>query len=172
MGNMYLLAFRIINQPKNVDFYSYAIYNDECTPLHEGTRLIFFESRDDGQRAFARSKLAKKYSAPLPTKVHMICDLAETERLLRDASIDRQAVIINTCNLVDDILSFQGRIMPSRYRDSLYPLLDRLTFYRTYGKFLEKRRIRRSELLKALVWMKRALRRNAIVIPRRRGERS
>jgi len=161
---MYLIGFKISGKLNKMNFYCLLLGDNEFTPLHKKQKIIFFKDIKLSVKAFKNSDLIDCYRGVLPKKLQMVCDLVKTEKLIESSNIDRQAVILNTLNMLDDLICFLKINIPKKYRVIIYSLLDRLTFYRTFGRYLKENNLRRKEILEAVMWMKNCVLRNSIII--------
>ncbi len=162
--NAYLIGFIMDNRSNKIDFDTIVIGKEEFIPLHKGKKVIFFRKKMSISIALSSSDNGRSITQTMPRKTYLICDLVTSLRMVKKSSIDGGAILINSLNVIDDLIKFKKIRVPKMHEKVLYSFLNRLTFYRTYGKFLNTEGISRDDLCEAITWMKEQVMTNCIIL--------
>jgi hypothetical protein len=134
------------------DFYLLILNQDgELTPVGRNNRIHLFTDC----RAIAKAKRLSDQEirdVPLDEEGYLDIYAGTAMRLAAYGNVDRRAILIHFINLFEDVLPYVGVKWPSRYREALMPLADRVTFYREFGSVFKQEGVTRELALDGLRW--------------------
>ncbi|CAM2005763.1 hypothetical protein [Acanthopleuribacter pedis] len=117
----------------------------------EGRILVFAEPGD-------AAALIDRYGADLPADERDLeepffrCHVAQSLYLLTAGEEDEERLIIDTANLLLDLIAVTGRPVPDHHRNRLKALADYFTFASDPAGFFAESGVTRDEMVESLLW--------------------
>ncbi len=151
---LYLVGFRLNPDSADVDLYTLMTFGgEENSPIMVENKILFFS---DPALMHIALKLANgkitHYETP-SEEAAVIYNIPEMLNILQTSNIDETALIVDSLNILDDLMKSLQQVLPEEYKRILYPFADHLTFQHEFGKFLKERQIARSLLCHAINWL-------------------
>ncbi len=151
--DLYLVGFRIDPIAEGPQFYTlFAFGGENERPITTvGDRIVFFTRPELAQKALEIGDPTMQALGTPPEDLDMICDLAQTMYLVNAEDSDPERVILDTLEVLDDLVRATRLSMPPEYQEALSDLTEHLTHTHSYGEFLRDG-ASRERLEDALLW--------------------
>lgn len=141
----WLVGFLINPEAETPEVYTLILPGEVDQPLSEGGYLLFF--RDPASAAqFLNGR------RHLTGEVDAVYNLAMVLYLLAHKNCDTTAIIVDSLNILFDLVTAIKITMPIKYKEPLYCLADHLTFNQEFASFLNEQNISRTIIIDGLIW--------------------
>lgn len=148
----YLIGFKLNPDSEKPEIYT-LVFGEKNRPLIKNEQIIFFPTPEAACRALEFCGTETLTSIDfIADDIELIVDIAETLYLISSEEIDLNNTILNTINLLDDIIIALEIHRPQFYKNNLYKFADHLTFNRSITPFLETEQITRASIINSLLW--------------------
>ena len=144
----WLIAFHLDPDTEYPNIYT--LFVTEDSPLVSDEYIVFFN--EPGLASKAVEMYGDGVKDGLPQEVDLHCYIAESLYLINSEAVDPSATIINSLNILLDLVKATRLSMPEEYERLLYAFADYLTFDRDLSVFFAQEGNTRSRVLDAVLW--------------------
>lgn len=127
------------------------LVEDDRPIVHDG-KIVFFTTPELAQTAFKLAEPELAYLNPNFEEVALVCNIAVILYMIHYEDIDNYATIIDSLNLIFDLVKATKIHMPEGYKKALYKFADHLTVEREYASFFSANNIARTLIGEATLW--------------------
>jgi hypothetical protein len=149
---LWLIGFRTSPEADTANFYVLFIHNAKDRPLQVNGKIVLFDNPSLAPRALAQTEPAVRELGPAPEDPDLICDVAESLRLIAAENRDPSATILNFLNVLLDMVAATNVPLPPGHKRALWSFADHLTFQREYGDFFRETKVTRDDVERAVLW--------------------
>ena len=115
--DVWLIAFRVDPDREQPDFYTIFFNGDRDIPLNENGYIIFFNDLEILYKTI--KKIIPEFYSELKETELFTIDVAEMLYLIQTKSIDEYSTIVNSLNIIIDILNCTTKFFPKDYKTKL-----------------------------------------------------
>jgi hypothetical protein len=134
-------------------FYTiFALEGDNERPATENGRVLFFVDPADAAKALERSDSAMRALGAPPTRLEMLCDLADALHIANSAETDADGTLLDCIACLDDLVRAAEINAPAEYMGVLSALSERLMENPNFGPWLIEQGVDRERVEDALMW--------------------
>lgn len=147
---LWLIGFRIDPDQENYDFLTVIFSGDIDQPLTIDGYIVFFNEIDVLSKTL--ELVIPEVMQNLDVSEFEIVDLAAALYLIDVGKIDDSAIIVNTLNILIDLVKATRLKMFNEYKPILYQAADRFTFSKEISAFFDSENVTRKEMLNIITW--------------------
>lgn len=121
-------------------------------PIVHDDLIVFFTNPELAHSAL---NLAEPEMANLNInfkEVSLVCNILYILHMIHHKDIDDSGRIINSLNVIFDLVKATQISMPVQYKEALYSFADHLTFNKEYASFFTENNIGRNFMEDAVLW--------------------
>jgi hypothetical protein len=147
---LWVIGFRVDPDRENYDFLTVIFSGDIDRPLTIDGYVIFFNKLDVLSETLELA--APEILQNLDISEFYIVDIAMTIHLIHKGEIDDSVVIVESLNIIIDLVKAARWPMPNEYKSILYQAADHFTFSKDITAFFESQNVSRTQVLDAITW--------------------
>jgi hypothetical protein len=147
-----IIGFKIFPGSQKIDFFTVIIYVEDDRPITKDKRLLFCTKLKLIPKIIKHGFPITKNLTLSSCKPSLICNINESIRLIESEDIDDSAIILNSLNIMFDLVKSTEFNIPNQYNKILFSFADHLTFERSISNFFEQENIDRKLILDAFLW--------------------
>lgn len=167
VGQLSLVGLRMDPNFGDSDFYTILLDDHDYWPITYNGYIIFFQKLEAAQIALDLYSNGTSFGKLIaPNQITLVCDFAQVFYLLSKKTTDDSSYILNTINILLDMLKATSVYIPPFYKDDLQSLADHLTFEKEFKNFLEELKLESSEIIEAIQWALGAVISKSMFIPK------
>jgi hypothetical protein len=159
-----IIGFKIFSSTKKIDFYTIIFYGDNDRPIMKNDRILFFTKLKFVPEIIENGLPETKNLMLSSRQASFICDLKEALRLIENEDIDNFATIIDSLNMIFDLVRSTKLNFPDQYKKALFLFADHLTFDRSISDFFEQTKLSRTLMIDGILWCIGAIFSKSIVV--------
>jgi hypothetical protein len=149
-NEIWVIGFRIDPDREGYDFLTVIFSGDADVPLTIDGYIVFF-NRIDVLSKFLELAVPEVLQN-LDVSEFYIVDIAMIIYLINKEKIDDAAVIVDSLNIIIDLVKAARFSIPDEYKLALYQAADYFTFSKEISTFFETSNITRIQLLNIIAW--------------------
>ena len=148
-----LLAIGIDPDRSNPELYSLILHGEHDTPLLDGDRIVCFTDpgcASDLIRQYGGGSEADRIDVSVPL---YWCDIASTLHLLESPGYDESASVLDTVNVLLELVKATGLTISCEHRAALHALADYCTLNKDLMPYFEEESdYSRRQCIDAVLW--------------------
>jgi hypothetical protein len=151
--DLYLVGFRLDPAEEGPQFYTlFAFGGENERPITTvGDRIVFFSRPELAADALEIGDPTMQALGDPPENLDTVCDLAQTMYLVNSQDEDPDRTILDSLELLDDLVRATRLSMPPPYQQALSDLMEHLMRTHMFGEYLREHG-NREQLEDALLW--------------------
>jgi hypothetical protein len=147
---IWITGFRIDPDRENYDVLTVIFSGDTDRPLTIDGYIVFFNKIDVLSKFLEIS--APEVLQNLDISEFEVVDIATALYLINKEKIDNSSVIVDSINIIIDLVKAARYPIPDEYKLVLYKTADYFTFSKEISTFFETSNITRIQLLDIITW--------------------
>ncbi|QUY46219.1 hypothetical protein [Acaryochloris marina] len=148
--SIWLIGFRFDPDIAKPDFLTLIFSGDEDLPLTLNNYILFF--RDIKLIEIEADPSSEIQNLQLPQEINLVVDIAEISYILFNEDIDESIAILDSLNIIFDLVKATGISFKPIDKKNLYALADHLTFSKDLSSFFCNIDITRENIHDAILW--------------------
>jgi hypothetical protein len=150
--NFFLIGFSLRRNSKKADFFTLLAMNEKNFPIIVNDNILFFCDLELSAVAIRNAQEIFKSIRQIPKEIDFIYNIADLMHLIDTSYKDKDSLVLNCINILDDFLVTLEIPLPQKYKELLHPIADYLTFDDRLLKSLKQQNASRKELKEAIEW--------------------
>ena len=146
---------------RQTEYYALFFDKENDKPLIFENKLLLFDENAVIKLLNETENL--KRTNDLEKNIDLVYDSKKVFYLIMRRSIDMEAILVNSINILLDLINSLLIEIPPNLKKPIFLLADHLTFYRRYGKFLNDNQISRESVDEFFQWIETVIVNNSVV---------
>ena len=149
-NEIWLIGLRIDPDRENCDFFTILFSGDIDVPLTIDNYIVFFDEIDFLSKTIELE--VPEIFNDLNTSEIELVDLAQTLYLISVEDIDNSATIVDSLNIIIDLVKASGFTMTNASKSILFEVADYFTFNKKISDFFDNSNMSRTEVIDTILW--------------------